>query len=199
MHISEGILSAPILLSGAGITLGGTALGLKEMEEEKIPRTALLSASFFVASLIHVPLGPSSVHLILNGLMGLLLGWASFPAILLGLFLQVILFQFGGITTLGVNTVNMALPAVICYYLFHRGIRRGRMGTTIVCGVLSGVFGVFIAGVLVAFSLYFTGEYFGKVAQLVIVAHSPVMIIEGIITGFVAFLLRKAKPEILEE
>jgi len=32
----------------------------------RIPAAGVLSASFFVASLIHVPIGPSSVHLILT-------------------------------------------------------------------------------------------------------------------------------------
>ncbi|HEX67536.1 MAG TPA: cobalt transporter CbiM, partial [bacterium] len=114
MHISEGVLSAPVLSTGAIITAAGTYLGIKNLKEEKIPQAALLSSAFFVASLIHVPVGPSSAHLVLNGLVGILLGWIAFPAILLGLFLQAILFQFGGLTTLGINTVNMALPAVIC-------------------------------------------------------------------------------------
>lgn len=198
MHISEGVLSAPVLLAGAVVAIAGTAIGLKTVRGEQIPRTALLSSSFFVASLIHIPLGPSSVHLILNGLIGLLLGWTAFPAILLGLFLQAVLFQFGGITTLGVNTVNMALPAAICYYLFHREVKKGKIVPAVICGFFSGVFGVLIAGILVALSLLFTGEYFWKVAKLVIVAHVPVMVIEGIITGFIVFFLRKVKPEILE-
>ena len=33
--------------------------------------------------------------------------------------LQAILFQYGGITVLGVNTFNMAFPAVVCYYAFR--------------------------------------------------------------------------------
>ena len=36
------------------------------------------------------------LHLVLNGLMGLLLGWLAVPAILVALFLQALLFQFGG-------------------------------------------------------------------------------------------------------
>ena len=118
MHISEGVLSAPILGTGMALALAGTAVGLKKLKEDKIPRTAILSAAFFVASLIHVPIGPSSVHLILNGILGLMLGWVAFPSILIALLLQGMLFQFGGITTLGVNTVIMATPAVICHYLF---------------------------------------------------------------------------------
>ena len=57
MHISEGVLSTPVLLSGAALTVVGTAIGLKKMDYDRIPQVAVLSAAFFVASLIHVPIG----------------------------------------------------------------------------------------------------------------------------------------------
>ena len=124
MHISEGILSGPVLISGVVLAAAGTAIGLKKLDYERIPRAAILSAAFFVASLIHVPIGPSSVHLILNGIIGLILGWGAFPVILVALVLQAVFFQFGGITTLGVNTMIMAFPAIICYYLFGGLVRK---------------------------------------------------------------------------
>ncbi len=124
MHISEGVLSPAVLAGGAALAAVGTAIGLKKMDYEAIPRVAILSAAFFVATLIHVPVGPVGLHLVLNGLMGLLLGWLAVPAILIALFLQSLLFQFGGLTVLGVNTVIMALPAVVCFYLFRPFLRR---------------------------------------------------------------------------
>jgi cobalt/nickel transport system permease protein len=127
MHISEGVLSAPVLISGAALTAVGTAIGLKKLDYEKVPQAAMLASVFFLATLVHVPVGPSAMHLVLNGLLGVILGWAAFPAILIGLALQALLFQFGGLTGLGVNTLNMALPAIICYYLFGR-LARGGIG-----------------------------------------------------------------------
>ena len=96
MHVSEGVLAAPVLVSGTALTAGGVALGLKKMEATAVPAVALLSSAFFVASLIQVPVGPVSVHLVLNGLTGLILGGMAFPAILVGLALQAVFFQFGG-------------------------------------------------------------------------------------------------------
>ena len=81
MHISEGILSAPVLICSGAIAAAGTINGLKKVDYEHIMPTALLSSTFFVASLIHVPLGPGSVHLVLNGLLGIILGWAAIPGI----------------------------------------------------------------------------------------------------------------------
>jgi len=63
MHISEGILSAPVLVMGAGLTAMAVGYSLKKMEHKEVPKVAILSSVFFVASLIHVPVGPSSVHL----------------------------------------------------------------------------------------------------------------------------------------
>ena len=197
MHISEGVLSAPVLITGAAITAVFVGFGLKKMDYDKIPEVAILSSAFFVASLIHVPIGPSSVHLILNGIAGILLGIAAFPAILVALVLQAILFQFGGITTLGVNTLNMALPALICFCLFSHGVKHENtviaLGSAFGCGFTS----VLLGGIMVALSLVFAGESFIEVAKLVVIVHLPVMIIEGILTAFCIGFLRKVRPEIL--
>jgi cobalt/nickel transport system permease protein len=197
MHISEGVLAAPVLVTGAAVAAAGVAVGLKKLDSEKIPQVAVLSSAFFVASLIHVPIGPSNVHLILNGINGILLGWACFPSIMVALALQAILFQFGGITVLGINTVNMALPGVICYFLFRRLVTQNRrsisLGSAFACGFLA----VFFSAVLVAISLVFTEESLMAVAKLIVVAHLPVMIIEGVITLFCVVFLKRVKPELL--
>ncbi len=199
MHISEGVLSAPVLLAGAVATGVGTILGLRRLSAERIPQVALLSAAFFVASLVHVPLGPSSVHLILNGLVGILLGWMTFPALLVGLFLQAILFQFGGLTTLGVNTFNMAFPGVVVYYLFRPFIQGRRTVLVTVAAFLSGALAVLMAGIFVALELSFTGESFKAAAKLILAAHLPIMLIEGVITVLLVSFLKKVRPEIFLE
>jgi cobalt/nickel transport system permease protein len=198
MHISEGILSAPVLVTGAALTAIGCGIGLKKLEYDRVPKVALLTSAFFVASLIHVPIGPSSAHLVLNGLMGLLLGWPAFPAIVVALFLQALLFQFGGITSLGVNAFNMALPAIICFYLFAYPVRGRKnlisMGAAFSCGFL----GILLGSLMVAISLAFTGSPLIGVAKVAVMVHLPVMIIEGLITLFSAEFLKKLKPELLE-
>ena len=198
MHISDGILSTPVLLSGAALTISGTAIGLKKIDYDRIPQIAILSAAFFVGSLIHVPIGPASVHLILNGLMGIFLGWAAFPAILVGLLLQSILFQYGGITSLGVNCFNMAFPAVICFYLFQSGIKNKNNTIFIFSAFMSGFTAVLIGCVMVAISLVFTGEQFRIISRLIILSHLPVMLIEGLINLFCIKFLKSVKPEMLE-
>ena len=197
MHISEGVLSAPVLITGAALTAAGVAVGLKKMDNERIPQVAVLTSAFFVASLIRIPLGPSAVHLVLNGLLGLVLGWAAFPAILVGLLLQALIFQFGGLTTLGVNTFIMAAPAILCYYLFARSVTLRHSGVAMALGFACGFVAVFLSVLLLSLSLIFTGESFLQAAKILVVAHLPVMVLEGLMAAFCLAFLLKVKPEIM--
>lgn len=196
MHISEGVLSPAVLGVGAVLAAGGTAIGLRRLDYDRLMTVAILAAAFFVGSLIHVPIGPSSVHLILNGLLGVILGWAAFPAILVALMLQAILFQYGGITVLGVNTFNMAFPGVLAWYCFRPLLFRSprlRLIGAFCCGALA----VAGAGCLTALSLSFTDEGFLRTAQILFAAHIPVMLVEGVITALTISFLTKVRPEIL--
>jgi len=196
MHISEGVLSGPVLISGGALAAAGTAIGLKKLDYDRIAQAAILSAAFFVACLIHVPIGPTNAHLILNGLVGLLLGWAAFPAILVALVLQATLFQFGGITALGVNTIIMALPAVLCYIVCSPFIHKKStlaLSAAFACGFLA----VFFSAIILGLALVFTEENFFEVSAIVIVAHIPVMIIEGIVTAMCVAFLKKVQPTML--
>jgi len=199
MHISEGVLSPAVLIGGAVLTAAGVAAGMKDLDQQEIPSMGILSAAFFVASLIHVPVGPVSAHLVLNGMLGLILGLRAFPAILVGVALHALLFQFGGITTLGVNTLNMALPAVLCYYFFGWGLKSGPgRPAFIFAAFAAGFCAVLLAGIMVGFCLYLTGEAFLPAAKLVVAAHLPVMVIEGIVTAACVSFLKKVKPDLLE-
>jgi cobalt/nickel transport system permease protein len=196
MHISEGVLSGPVLVSGIALAAAGTAVGLRKLDYERIPQAGILSAAFFVASLVHVPIGPSSVHLVLNGIVGLLLGWGAFPAILVALALQAVFFQFGGITTLGVNTVIMAAPALLCFFSFGRLMQK-RSPLALAGAFASGSLSVFLGAVLAGTALMFTEADLLEASGMLVAAHVPVMVIEGIVTAFCVAFLRKVQPTML--
>jgi cobalt/nickel transport system permease protein len=198
MHISEGVLSVPVLAGGGLLAAAGVAVGLRKLDYERVPRVAVLSSAFFVASLIHVPIGPSNVHLVLNGLVGIVLGWAAFPAVLIALLLQAVLFGYGGLTALGVNTVVMGAPAACVYLAFHRWLRRGSGGGAFALGFAAGSLAILGGTALLAAALMTTGEAFEKVAKLTVLAHVPVAVIEGLITGAVVAFLRQVRPELLD-
>lgn len=196
MHIVDGALSMPVLATGAVMAAGGIALGLRALPLEKVPAAGVLAASFFVASLIHVPVPPTTVHLILNGLAGLILGWAAFPALFVGLLLQAVFFGFGGLTVLGVNCVAIALPAVMVHYLCRRGLRSGNASIAAAWGAVGGGGAIFLTALLVALALAATGDAFIPAAKLVVITHIPVMALEAAITAAAVYLIRLAKPEL---
>lgn len=203
MHIHEAILASSregmiVLSAGAVATAAGTALGLRKIDYERVPRVAMLSSAFFVVSLVQVQLGPTSVHLVLNGLVGLILGWAAFPAILIALGLQAVFFGEGGLMALGVNTLTMALPGVVCHYLFYRPVLWRNDTLAFTAGLAAGMLGVLLGAVLTAAALWATGERFGLFAGAVIGFHLAVALVEGLVTGSVVLFLRKVRPELLE-
>jgi cobalt/nickel transport system permease protein len=118
VHISDGVLTAPWWIGGflaAGVL---ALLSAWRIREEEVPRIALLTAAFFVASSIHVKVPPTSTHLLLNGLLGVVLGRRAALAILIGVTMQMLLLTHGGYTTIGINTCVMALPALLAGWLF---------------------------------------------------------------------------------
>ena len=196
MHISEGILHAPTLIGFGAIAVLGTGLGLKKLDIEHIMPVAILTSTFFIASLIHVPLGPGSIHLVLNGLLGIILGWACFPAILTALILQAVFFQFGGLTVLGVNTVIMALPALFAYYIIKPWLKTNGK-KRIIAAFCAGFSAILLSSLLVSFALVTSDPGFLKSGMIIIATQLPLMIVEGFITMFAVLFLAKVQPEIL--
>jgi cobalt/nickel transport system permease protein len=199
MHLAEGVLTGPTLLASAALAVAGVALGLKRLDDRRLPLAALLGAVFFVASAVHVPVGVGSVHLILNGLAGLLLGWAAFPVIVVGLVLQAALFSFGGFAVLGANTLLLALPAVAAHYacrpLLMPGASRRQL---LLAGALAGVIGIggaaAIASVLLAAS---GGRQFAELIALLAVAHLPVLAIDAAVGALALVTLARLVPHAL--
>jgi cobalt/nickel transport system permease protein len=199
VHLVDGVIDSGYVLLGTTALAGaGVAIGLWRTDEEKIPQTGVVAAAFFVVSLIHVPLGPVPAHLTLVGLAGLLLGWSVFPAILVGLVLQGVLFGFGGWTTLGINTLTFAVPAVICYYLFGTPLRwLRRAGPWVfVLGFAAGSVGIVLSALLFSGFLLMTGEEFLPTVYFVLAAHVPILFVEGMVTGTIAVSLKRLRPQV---
>ena len=197
MHISEGVLSLPVLAGGACLAAAGIVPALRRVPWQRIMSVGVLSAAFFVASLIHVPLGPGNVHLVMSGLLGAVLGWAALPAIAVALFLQAALFQFGGLTTLGVNICIMGLPALLCGLFFRRFFLNDRLRpwAAFACG-----FGaILLSALLCALALALSGDAFTVAAWTMFSAHIPIMFIEGFLTMATVSYLARALPELLSE
>ena len=197
-HIPDGVLSVPVLLGGAAATAAGLTWSVRSLNAATIPRTAVLSAMFFVASLIAVPVGPSSVHLLLTGLMGILLGPLTVAAVFVALILQSVMFGFGGLTTLGVNTLIIAGPGVVFGTLLAPLIRRSPPGRA---GVLAGACGALAVagtGAGVAAALALSSSDYIPSAKIIIATYLPLMAAEALVAGFAVTYLKRAKPEALD-
>ena len=198
VHLSDGALATAWLASGFGGLAVMLVFAMWKVREEEIPRIGVFTAAFFVASSVHIKLGvlPTSVHLILNGLVGVILGRRAPLAIAIGLGLQYLLLQHGGYSTLGINACIVGIPALIAGALYPV-LRRLRV-PAFVRGVLLG--GGAVAGAVVLnFLVLLLGgkDDWERLAQLVLLAHIPVVIVEGAMLGVLVSYLEKVKPEML--
>jgi cobalt/nickel transport system permease protein len=190
MHIADGIL--PNLWCGAAHGVSWTAmywLG-RRIETGEVVRLGMLASACFAASLIHFPLGGTSVHLGLYGLAGILAGRRSFPVIFAALLFQTILFQHGGLITLGLNALNMGAGALTAASVWRSGVGREPLRA-----FLCGFVGVLVPALLIAveFSLGGYGKGFYFMALLYLGAAA----LEGVLTAAVVGFLRRSRPAIL--
>ena len=214
MHIPDGILPAQVCAAGYAIAVPVTWYSLRKINRQPdpttgIPKAALLTATFFVASSIHIPIPPASVHLVLNGLLGAILGYYAFPAILIGLFFQAVIIGHGGLTTLGVNAAMIGVPALLAYQVFqlHHVLSR-RINPRFAsgfCAFWAGVVGIAIAA-FIFFSLIILtlpSGFDATTEQSAIYgltfAHIPLALLEGTFTTMLVLFLRRVKPELLDD
>lgn len=198
VHLSDGAISTTwtaLGIAGAAILV---LIALWGICEEEIPRIGLLTAAFFVGSSLHIKLAilPTSVHLILNGLVGVILGRRAPLAILVGLLLQYLLLSHGGLMTLGLNTCIIAIPALLAGWAYPLLKRLGL--SAFVRGMLVGGGAVALAVILNFLILLFCGkEDWSVLARLVLLAHIPVVLLEGLMLGAIVQYLEVVKPEML--
>jgi cobalt/nickel transport system permease protein len=90
----------------------------------------------------------------------------------------------------------MALPAVVVYLLFSR-LAQGQGRLAWVAGFGAGFLGILFSALMVSGALAASGEAFSSVARLVIVAHVPIMFVEGILTAVIVAFLGRVRPAML--
>ncbi len=209
MHIPDGMLPGEICAAGYAGSAVLTWICIKKARSSNedtagiVSRASVMAAAFFVVSWIHIPLPPVSVHPILAGLMGILLGWISFPAILVGLFFQAAMFGHGGFTTLGVNALSMGGAALLAWALYR--VLRGKSGerAILLSGFVAGFAGVSFAVIAVGSVLILTIPAYintGTEVSAVLAmaaAHLPLALAEGVFTALVARFLFRVKPDML--
>ena len=189
MHIADGILATEIVLAADAASIGALYFLSKKIEMDNIPRMGMMASALFVASLIHLPLAGTSMHLGLFGLAGILLGWYSFPAVFLALLFQSLLFQHGGLLSIGLNSLNMGAGAIAAY-----GVWSMRKLPEWLRAFAAGFSGIFAAALLMALEFQLSG--YGRGFFYVLAGYAVVAAIEGGLTVFIVGFLRKVKPAI---
>ncbi|MEM9542572.1 MAG: cobalt transporter CbiM [Cyanobacteria bacterium P01_E01_bin.42] len=210
MHIPDGLLPHDVCLVGYGLMGGLTWYSLRQIQrdrnaEENMPKASLLTAAFFVASLIHIPIPPTSVHLVLCGLMGAILGYYAFPAILIGLFFQAVMFHHGGLSTLGINSLVVGLPAIACHHFYTAGKQLAgnnplaRKLLAFMTGFGGTVLVALLFSAIVAFNI--PADLDSRTEQAAILAffisHLILAAIEGVFMVMILSFLERVKPELL--
>ena len=226
MHIPDGILPAQVSAFGYAIAAPLIGYSLRRIERQSrqfpagvartIPKAALLTATFFVSSSIYLPGPPplGTIHLLMNGLLGAVLGYYAIPAIVIGLLFQALLLGHGGLTTLGLNTLLLGIPALLAHHLFQwrhwvipKVSHRGKITTQMLHGLFGGLAGfvgvmgsavLFFALVIATIPADINSTIEQAAISLMILVNLPLAVVEGLFTGsFVVFILR-TKPELLE-
>jgi cobalt/nickel transport system permease protein len=194
VHIADGVISISVAVATTAGALGVLAYSLKGTKEEEIPKISLLSGAFFVASLINIPIGPTSVHPLLGGFLGLVLGRRAPFAIFIGLILQAVLFQHGGISTFGANTLLMSIPALLVYW----SLPLMKKIPLFLKGFIGGFFAVMAGVLLLTLLLLFSDQRYAdgsfSVIRIVFLAYLPLALLEGVLTGFAVKHLYAMKP-----
>ncbi|NEQ49544.1 MAG: cobalt transporter CbiM [Leptolyngbya sp. SIO3F4] len=212
MHIPDGFVPPQLCIVGYGLSGLVTWQCLRQIQRHpdpasQMPRASLLAAAFFVATSIQIPLPPMSLHLVLSGLMGAVLGYYAFLAILIGLFFQALFLGHGGLSTLGINSLIIGIPALVGYGIFQLrhwlphslkpSIRYG------LSGFLAGAIGmmlavtIFISLLIFAIPVGFDAATERTALFTLGIAHGPLVIVEGIFTALLVTFLQRTKPELL--
>ncbi|MDR2623904.1 MAG: cobalt transporter CbiM [Methanobrevibacter sp.] len=172
------------------------------LDERKIPLLAVFGAGIFAIQTINIPLPVGSdLHIIGTALVAILLGspYASFLVMLIVIIIQSLIFGDGGVTTLGVNVLNMGvIGSFLGYYLF----KRLKLIITVNQAVFIACFlSVFIAAIAHSFELFFAGTLTLQVALLTI--GLPYLLIgivgEGTVSTIVYIAIKNLRPDLISE
>ncbi|NLM51327.1 MAG: cobalt transporter CbiM [Firmicutes bacterium] len=193
MHIADGVLTAPVVAATYGAAVVAMGVAAKGIKEEEIPKISLMAGTFFAVSLISIPVSPTSVHPLLCGLIGIILGKKSPLAFFPALLLQALLLRHGGLTALAANTLILSIPAYLSYLLYCKLPNL----KTLVRGGIAGAVSVVITVIAVIILLVLSDSRFAagdfSVVKIVMLGHLPILVVETIVTAFAVQFLEKNK------
>lgn len=206
MHIPDGFLDAKVWVPSWAAAAGAIAFCSRRtsqiLGEKKIPVMGVTAAFVFAAQMINFPVaGGTSGHLLGGAIAATLLGpCMGFMVITVVLAVQCLLFQDGGLTTLGANIMNMAFVGTVCVYPIIRAgsaVTRKRVGVVLGSALAAWV-SVVAASLSCAFELGISGTApMALVLPAMVGVHSIIGVGEAIVTGFFVGFLLGTKPDLV--
>ncbi len=190
MHVADGILPVTGCVAAHAASAAWLGSASRDVSVAEASRMGLAAAAAFVVSTVQFPIAGVPAHLGLYGLLGMLLGRRAFPVLYLCLLFQSLLFQHGGLLSLGVNALNAGLGAAVGWWIW-----RQLPGPAAPRAAAAGLLGALLPALLLAaeFELADYGKGFYAVAAL----YSVVAAVEGAVTAAAASSLSRARPGML--
>lgn len=209
MHIPDGFLTGEAI--AVGWTAGAVGLGVClnrvriEQRERDLPVAGLAAAFFLVADAPLFPIGIGTQGHLLGGLLAVaLLGpWLGAVTISVVVAIQALAFGDGGITTLGLAIVNLALvPALVGYPLLlalQRVVPPTATGLSVAAGVAAW------ACVVLASVLFFAEFALGAAVSIdlstvaggTVGIYALVGVVEGVLTALVLRAVLGVRPDLV--
>jgi cobalt/nickel transport system permease protein len=172
------------------VSIGLIYVSGKKIPLDEIPKMGMMGAALFVASLIHFPLAGTSVHLGLYGIAGIILGKRAFPAVFTAILFQSLIFQHGGLLTVGVNSLNMGAGAFAAWLIWNvKSIPESLRS------VLAGISGILVPVMLMSLVFHLSG--YGMGILYLFSLYLVVAGIEGAVSFFAVRFVRNVKTELL--
>jgi len=204
MHIMEGFLPLKWVVVWFVICIPFWIIGIRKLQniskagvQDKMT-LALAGAFIFILSALKIPsVTGSSSHPTGVGLSAILYG--PFVTSILGtivLIFQAGLLAHGGFTTLGANTVSMAIAGPIVSYLIYKGLAKKNRTLAVFLAASVGDLATYVVTSFQLALAYPSADggiltSFIKFAMVFAVTQVPLAIIEGLLTNVVMNILEK--------
>ncbi|MGW6444350.1 energy-coupling factor ABC transporter permease [Lentzea sp. NPDC055074] len=209
MHMSDGLLNAPVSVVFLVVAAVGVGFALvkarADLDDRTAPMAGLVATFVFAVQMINFPILPgASGHLLGGALAAILVGpYVGALCVTIVLVVQALLFADGGLTALGANVTNMALIGTAAGFLVAVALRRlaekGKGGLAAVAFVSAFVNTMLAAtGFVVEYAIGGAGGVeIGKVALLMWGLHALIGIGEGLITAVTVTSVASIRPDLV--
>jgi cobalt/nickel transport system permease protein len=205
MHIPDGFLSVQVALAAWAPTVILLAIAIRrtqtDLAERQVPLMGVMAAFIFAAQMINFPVaGGTSGHLLGGVLAAITLGpWPAMLVMASVIGIQALLFQDGGLLTMGANILNMGLIAALIGYGMYRSVAHGPLALRLGMAGFAAWLSVVGGALLTSLQLWLSGAAaVDIVVRAMIGVHVFIGVGEAVITvAAVAFILR-ARPELME-